>query len=170
MNAKPDSPNMVQGKDASKYIVIECEVAPCKTASIRVPREALASHGLVRLSKRPDGSIFPVLKTWHSHERLTDDLPARLGLGMDAATLRVLCYAGFVKASRPTPFVTLIDVQSLLEHLEATEGENAADFWTEARRRRYRQAYHLSGMRLPRPGPDALPGQLDLFREDAKQD
>lgn len=147
----------------SKHIVMTCEVSPGKKVPLRLPREVLSTYGLVKLSSRPDGSQFPLLKTWSRHVRLTDDLPERLGLDIDHSTLRVLCYSGLVKCSRPTPFTTLIDMHSLLEHMEATEGENAAEFWTDARRLQYRQAYHSSGLRLRMPPAEASADQLDLF-------
>lgn len=152
---------------APKFVVVECEIAPGKVIKTKVPRECLNSYGLVRLARQPDGRQMPELKTWQQWVRLTDDLPERLGLDMDSDTLRVLCYAGFVKASRPSPFVTLLDVQSLLDHLEATTGDNAATWWTEERRIQYRQAYYTSGMRLKRTQEPASrfthPDQMDLF-------
>ena len=147
--------------DQPKFFWAECELAPGKRGSVKLPSEALTKFGFVKL-KRKDGGLFPVLKTWQGVVRLTDDLPEKLGIGMDSQTLRTLCYAGFVKSSRPTPFVTLIDIQSLLDHIEATTGEGAGEFWTEANRRRYARAYWASGQRLKRVESKDQP---DLFTE-----
>jgi hypothetical protein len=153
----PDPP------DAPKYVMVDCEIAPGQTIRTKVPRECLTAYGLVRLNKQPNGNRVPDLKTWQQYVRLTDDLPSRLGLDIDSDTLRVLCYAGFVKASRPTPFVTLVDVQSLLDHIEATSGDNAAAWWTEERRIQYRTAYYQSGLRLRRTEQPATASHPDLF-------
>lgn len=150
-----------------KYVVVDCEIAPGQKIKTKVPRECLTSFGMVRLNQQPGGHRVPDLRTWQRLVRLTDDLPARLGLDIDSDTLRVLCYAGFVQASRPTPFVTLVDVQSIMDHIDATSGDNAATWWTEERRIQYRQAYYTSGMRLRRTEQPASaishPDQMSLF-------
>jgi len=146
--------------DQPKYFVADCEIAPGKRASVKLPCDSLTKYGVVKL-KRTNGTLIPLLKTWQGQVKLTHDLPALLGIGIDHSTLRMLCYAGFVKSSRPTPFVTIIDVQSLLDHIEATSGENAAAFWSAENRRKYAEAYWASGMRLARELKVALPVDPD---------
>lgn len=58
----------------------------------------------------------------------------RFGIELSDETLLRLGRAGFVKIHNPAPQVVLVNIQSLLAHLEATQSPR---FWTRERRRRY---------------------------------
>jgi hypothetical protein len=148
---------------AAPFILARCEIAPGKHAVVKLPAAMLQTFGMVKLEKRPDGSFYPLLQTWEQEVRLTDDLPEKLGLDIDASTLRVLVYAGLIPGSRVTPFVTWINMQGLLDHIEATRGDLAAEFW-RVKGGDYSKAYYMSGMRVARRQA-AVEGQRDLFEK-----
>ena len=50
-------------------------------------------------------------------------------LGVSAETVKRLGAAGFVVVTQPSPGVWLLDLDSWVKHLEATDPDEAPDFW-----------------------------------------
>lgn len=61
----------------------------------------------------------------------------RLPLGISAEVMFRLIRSAFVLGTVAAPASTFIDVWDLLRHYEATNGPNAAEFWSPERRQRY---------------------------------
>ena len=117
---------------------IMMEIAPGKPIpALEIPRTAVPRYGMVRLSRQPDGSYIPVLLTWGQTVRLTGRLAHEMGFDADYNTLMRLYMAGFIKGHRMAPGVTLLDLQSIYDHLERTRDP---EYWTEERRAQYRKA------------------------------
>lgn len=148
MIVRPDSTSAapVPGGQAShaqppELVTVLAEVAPGQMAEMQVPREAIDRYGLVKMMRLKDGTVRPIMRTWSSMMRITRDLPRQLGLDMSVHTLHVLVRSGLVRGSKPAPSTTLIDVDSLMRHIQQTTGERARDYWTAERHRQYQEAY-----------------------------
>jgi hypothetical protein len=113
------------------------QLAPGQESRIPVPREAVPRYGMVQLMRQTDGTYLPVLKTWSETVRLTCSLPNDLGLDVSYNTLVRLVTAGFVQGTRIAPETTLIDLESLVAHMEACRDP---EYWTPARVQKYREA------------------------------
>lgn len=125
---------------------VRVELAPGREVVMRLPREAVGKWCLTRIMLDGEGRLRVHLPSISRTVKLTKDLPGRLGLDIDVMTLRTLVYAGFVASSRVSPLCTLVDLDSLMRHIEATRNR---DFWTPERVARYREAYqaiHHEGM------------------------
>lgn len=94
-------------------------------------------YGLFHMVPDGAGNFRPVLYTVSRRVKLTARLPKQLGLDLTSHSLRVLCEAGFVEYSRPTPRTIQIDLESLAKHLAATEDP---EYWTEKRLAQFSQA------------------------------
>ena len=95
-------------------------------------------YGFVRYVANGDGTFRPLVRTWHEYVKLTEDTPARLGLAnIDYRVISRLGMAGFVKVLKITPNNTLVNVKSLMDHIEAAHDP---EFWDEKKIRRYRAA------------------------------
>ncbi len=137
-------------------VMVPVEISPGKTAMMKVPRNKVGVFGLMKVSVGQDGAASLKWKTWHTRVALTKKLPAQLGLPCHVDTLRCLVNAGIVKGERVTPGLTLIDLDSLVTHLEASSGPQAREYWDEERTRAYSMAWkevHLGqttrGMKQP---------------------
>lgn len=166
-------------------VPIRVQVAPGEFTTIERPRDAVERYALVKLVLVEGVPRF-VLRTLSETVRITRDLPRKLKLDVDIGTLHVLVRSGMVRGCKLTPSSTMLDVHSLVEHINNTTGERAREFWTAEKRRAYREAYdsyHSEGMtdrprqrgrrlrRGPRPpaaAPQATPAKAadttpDLF-------
>lgn len=97
----------------------------------------VARYGVVRMKRNPDGSYTPIVKTYTRWIKFSPAMMVELHLHnvLSKETIRRLIDCGVVDASHPSPGITLIDVDSLLSHIERTRD---GDWWTPERARRYR--------------------------------
>jgi len=123
------------GQTAQTQLV---EVAPGQYTATAVHPADIPRYGLVRMMRQGDGSYIPVMKQYAQHARMCRELCSRIGLdGISPNTLYRLIQAGFVESKRPSPNVILVDLGSLVEHVEATRDP---EFWTRDRIARFRAA------------------------------
>jgi hypothetical protein len=94
-------------------------------------------YGVVRMVRNADGSYTPLIKTYTRWMRLNATTLIELNLhgALSRDTIQRLIDCGIIKTSMPSPQVTLIDVDSLLTHLENTR---TPGWWTEERRKAFR--------------------------------
>lgn len=122
--------NAHTGKVAATRLV---EVAPGQWTAPAIDPADVPRFGIVRLMRQQDGSYLPILKHYSQYIKITEGLPEALGyIGLSYTTLYRLCHAGFIKSSKPSPLVILIDILSLADHVEAARDP---EFWTPERRR-----------------------------------
>lgn len=98
-----------------------------------VPRSELPLFAVAELSSDPGGRAGRMqarVKVWTAHVRITDHIGERIGVDISPKTLKRLVKTGFVRGSRPTPRMTVIDLSSLFDHLEAAAKPG---FWTATR-------------------------------------
>lgn len=121
---------------------IECEVIPGRKARVAIPQEAPPALIIFRLLKgREKGTYYtkPV-ELWGSLIRFNATLCEDLGLPIGRTTLWRLIYGGFIDAYRVAPMTTLIDLESLRQHLLKTKIDgNAVPFWSQERTLLYRE-------------------------------
>lgn len=144
---KPTPPNKEQD-----MVAVRVEVSPGKVATMNLPRHKIGKFGLTKIILTADGTPQIVWKSWHTKVRITRDLPRQLGLPVDVETLRCLYNAGIVKGTKFSPAVTMIDLDSLAEHLEAASGEKAREYWAGWRSEAYGEAWkekHLGQTNRP---------------------
>ncbi len=162
---EPDAP-APRGKRAPRSFTARVEVSPGQFETVTFPTAAASRWGAVRLRQVPGSATLRFeLRTWTREYRLTDKPQRDLGLPMHWQWYIVMGYLGkFFKVRRPSPRVTLIDLDSLHRHLEASEEPG---FWTPERIERAeaaRQSYngkehraimeHRAKPRDPRPVED----------------
>lgn len=119
-------------KEPRHLIRIAPDAKPTENLAERVP-----TIGVVRLARDPKGRLIPMLRTWKPEVRLTKDLPAQLGIEIDYRTLCRLISAGFIRARRPAPRLTLVSIESLIEHLDLCRDP---EFWEGENLERYQLA------------------------------
>lgn len=113
------------------------EVAPGRhVADPEIPRDEVARYGFAKLMRQSDGSYIPVLQCWGETVRARESIWREMGIDVGSETIKRLIRAGFVRCRRIAPDTTLVDLQSLYEHLEAVRDP---EFWTEARIQQYRE-------------------------------
>jgi hypothetical protein len=161
----------------SRTFTVKMEVEPGQVQEVTVPAAALTRWGVCRLRITENQRIVQDFKTWTGYYRLTEKPERDLGLPFHWQWYIVMGYLGkFFKVTRPSPAVTLVEIQSLLAHIEAASDES---FWTEERvarwqsaRREYNGKLHKiavgRGQRAADPRPvEAKAGkpsqQLELF-------
>jgi hypothetical protein len=134
------------GADAHTALV---EVAPGQYAAPGVHPSDVPRYGLVRLMRQPDGTYAPVLKHHGQWMRCGAELLKNCGLeALPLRTFYRLINAGFVKKSRPSPNVILVDLGSLVDHIEASSDP---EFWTAERMKQFRQAEDWIGAKGVQP-------------------
>ncbi len=127
--------NMQTGKVLATRLI---EIAPGTFAATEISAADVPRYGLVRLMRQTDGSYLPVLKHHGQWRRCGEEMLRDCGL--DAIPMRTfyrLVNAGFVRKSRPTPNGYMVDLSSLVEHIEAA---SQPGFWTPERLRQWRAA------------------------------
>ena len=131
------------------------EVAPGQYAAPSVHPSDVPRFGLVRLMRQPDGTYAPVLKHHGQWVRCGTEMLKNCGLeGLPLRTFYRLVNAGFVKQSRPTPNVILVDLASLVDHIHAS---GDPEFWNEDRLRQFRLADDWLGAHYDRPSRRTKP-------------
>lgn len=96
---------------------------PRRLGESRVQRYRLCNDGQARWVDEDD---------W---QRLTPENTVRLKLGIDYASLRLLCIAGLVRSIRPVPRATSFSIQSYFAHCDAIQAaaDAGVDFWNTER-------------------------------------
>lgn len=97
----------------------------------------VSRYGVVRMLRNGDGSYTPLIKTYSRWIKLDQKTLIELNLHncLSRDTMQRLINCGVIKTSMPSPQVTLIDVDSLLSHLENTR---VPGWWTDERRKNFR--------------------------------
>lgn len=115
-----------------------CQFAPGKFEAVVETRD-VPRFGICKMMRQQDGRYIPVVTHYSALVQVTPKTPEELGLrGMHWRALRRLVDSGLVRGMRPTPHVCLVDLASLVEHLEATRDR---EFWTEERKEEFRTVY-----------------------------
>ena len=103
------------------------EVVPGKSVMPAPEDLDLPKVALVSWQKIGPSEYRPVVRIHERWVRLTQDLPEKLGMGIDYKTLMRLIKAGFIASRRPGPNTTVIDIESWFSHLLATSDP---EFWS----------------------------------------
>lgn len=121
---------------------IEVEIIPGRKCKVAIPQDAPPKVIIFRLFKdKAKGTFFtrPV-DLWGGLIRFNSTLCEDLALPIGRTTLWRLIYGGFVDAFRVAPMTTLIDLESLRQHLIKTKIDgNAPPFWTKEKVTLYRE-------------------------------
>ncbi len=133
---KPDAP----ARGNARSVTARVQVRPGVWHDVSFPARAASRWGVVRLRAGAGGVLTPDLTTWTGWYRLTENPERDLGLPVSRQFLIILGLGGFIRTRRPSPAVTLIEVESLLEHLRNTEGDKAVEFWNAANQKRWEDA------------------------------
>jgi len=78
-----------------------------------------------------DGSYTPVMRIKDAWMRLSE--VEKLPLGMSAEVIVKLWQGGFIEGSQPAPNNTVINVRSLIEHVEECAAN--PDYWQDSEKR-----------------------------------
>lgn len=81
-----------------------------------------------------DGTYTPMIRVKDAWLRVSE--AEKLPLGMSAEVITKLYRGGFIVGAQPAPNNIIINVTSLLEHIE--ECSEDPDFWTRERRQRFK--------------------------------
>jgi|GEM_PF-2605376 len=110
------------------------EVVPFESAS--VPKFVVC-----RLVKQANGMFALIPQQWSQQVRLTHQLCRDMGIQCDRKIVYNLIRAGFVKGTMISARNTMVDVLSLVEHLQRCQiGSGKPVYWTKARIEKYRFA------------------------------
>jgi hypothetical protein len=120
---------------------IEIEIAPGMVRQITLADGIVPQLVLAKVVRLPSGRYVLTPTDFCGSVRLSYSLPRKLGLDCTYYCLRRLVVAGFIKASTVAEKTTLIDLQSLNEHLAATRTDAPEPFWTRERIRIYMDAH-----------------------------
>ena len=127
----PEIRHAVTGKSIAAQSI---QIAPGKTIHVATQEEDVPRYGIFRMVRQSDGSYLPVLKTFETLLKLDEVLDLLRIPGLSRRTLARLCETGFVDCTRPSPNSQLVDVGSLLAHLQAARDP---EFWTSQRRAQF---------------------------------
>jgi hypothetical protein len=110
------------------------ELAAFEAAS--VPKFVVA-----KLVKQGNGTFALIPQQWSQQVRLTKQLCREMGIQCDRKIIYNLIRAGLVKGTMISPRNTMVDLVSLVEHIQSCQmGAGKPVFWTKARIERYRFA------------------------------
>lgn len=129
--------NLVTGNpiDTSKMT----EIAPGHYVSndSSIPPGEFSRCGIAKLT-RIDGKWHESFRLLSGQERVTKKLMTKLGINLNYRIVRALILGGLVKGSRPSPFVTMVDMADLAKHIAKT---SKPGFWTKERRAAYQKGW-----------------------------
>ena len=120
---------------------IEIEIAPGMIRRAALVGGVVPQLVLAKVVRLPSGRYVLTPTDFCGTVRLSYSLPRKLGLDCTYYCLRRLIVAGFIKASTVSDKTTLIDLQSLNEHLANTRTDAPVPFWTSERVRAYMDAH-----------------------------
>jgi hypothetical protein len=130
-------------------VTLNVEVVPGQYRAVPVPQEMLERYVMVKLLPVPGkaGYYRMAVKEHKALVQLTDDLGDRMGWGLERRQLLALACAGMIEAYRATTGVTLIEPESVWEHIHSTSlgtdedlKSEAQGFWTPERIAAYRDS------------------------------
>lgn len=104
----------------------------------------LVWHNVVFKDGSHGRALVPVDRVWDRWMRLSE-IESKLRLGLSAEVINKLWRGGFITGSQAAPNNILIDIVTLLEHIETTA--NDPDFWggpNSSNRIAYRDGRHGS--------------------------
>lgn len=104
---------------------------PMKHPPKFIPFKLVREPGTTRFIARP--------MNWPWLVRLSQCRPF-LGEAYSAKIIARLGEGGFIRMCRITPQASLVDLETLYDHLLATSGESGTEFWTAAAKDRYHEA------------------------------
>ncbi|WP_397383437.1 hypothetical protein [Prosthecobacter sp.] len=143
---------------------IEVEIIPGRKCKVAIPQEAPPKIIIFRLFKNKQTKEYftrPV-DLWGGLIRFNATLCEDLALPIGRTTLWRLIYGGFVDAFRMAPMTTLIDLESLRQHLIATKIDgNKAPFWNKERVMLYREWEKITPEMLAKMEAEAQGGDGD---------
>lgn len=134
---------------------IEVEMVPGHKARVAVPQGAPPRIVVFKLQKNKLTGEFKAqpLDLWGGLVRVNATLCEDLGLPIGRTTLWRLIYGGFLTAYRTAPMTTLLELESLRQHLIATRIDgNAPPFWTQDKITRYREWEKMTPEALDKMG------------------
>ena len=103
------------------------EVVPGKTVMPAPDDLDIPKIALVSWQKIGPSEYRPVVRIHERWVRLTQDLPEKLGMGIDYSTLQRLIKGNFIASRRPGPSAITIDLESWFAHLAANSDP---EFWS----------------------------------------
>jgi hypothetical protein len=114
---------------------IEVELYPGARVRVKVP-DTIPQYATMALVKNPATGTYQLTPcVWAQHVRMTEDLAARLGLGVSTSVFYRLLSTGFVKSSEFGPRTLLVDLISVLKHLHRTRRQpGKKSWWTPERK------------------------------------
>lgn len=102
---------------------------------VDLPPEHTPRVGIVRMVPVGEGLYKPRLQVIENWIRVTE--AEQFGIFIRRDTLVRLGVAGFIPISQPSPQITAISLEGVLDHIEACKDP---EFWTEKRMHIYRTA------------------------------
>lgn len=94
-----------------------------------------------KVVKQTNGTWAMIPQQWSQHVRLTQQLCRDMGIQCDRKIIYNLIRAGLVKGMMISPRNTMVDVVSLVEHMERCQiGVGKPVYWTRAKIEKYRFA------------------------------
>lgn len=110
------------------------ELTPFESA--KVPKFVVA-----KLVKQSNGTFAMIPQHWSQQVRLTNQLCRDMGIQCDRKIIYNLIRAGLVKGTMISPRNTMVDVVSLVEHIQRCQiGSGKPVYWTKANTEKYRFA------------------------------
>lgn len=141
--------NPTKPKGKAVFVVGESEIkeAPLVEAAPgqwipKLDSSMIKKFAFVELKTESDGSMVYKPRKFPSRARIAVAAEAsglsvqtivRLGLNIDPVTSKP-----FIKLTHPTPSTRMVDLHSLVQHLNAAD----EDFWTEARRKAFNKSVY----------------------------
>jgi hypothetical protein len=101
-----------------------------------IPPDKLPKVGIVRWIPCGDGTYRPRLQVMENWIRTTH--APQFGIHIQPETLVRLANSGFIQIAQTSPGHNAINLESLLDHIEACRDP---EFWTSARKATYRRAF-----------------------------
>lgn len=114
--------------------VRKIEVSP-KVRVLPVDIRKVPALGIFDWQHNGDGTFTPVTRVKDSWLRVSE--VERLPLGLSAEVIMKLYKGGFIEGAQPAPNNIVVNVISLLDHIEECAAD--PDYWTPERRQRFKE-------------------------------
>lgn len=122
--------------------MVRVEFMPGRVMQLRAFESAQVPKFVVaKVVRQGNGTYAMIPQQWSQQVRLTQQLCRDMGIQCDRKIIYNLIRAGLVKGTMISPRNTMVDVLSLVEHLQRCEiGSGKPVYWTKARIEKYRFA------------------------------